>query len=164
MNLNVKIFILNWNGGKTLIRCLESVCKIEYSNFDVIVIDNASTDNSIDNIHSQFPEVKIIALDCNYGYSKGYNKAFELIGYSEDSFFMLLNNDTIVDKNILNHFLNAQKEIGSRECILGSKIYYMNTNSIWYSGGEINLPLGIIRHIGIREKDNQSDLLLYLCN
>ena len=136
MSLNVKIFILNWNGGETLIKCLESVSKIEYSDFDIIVIDNGSTDNSIDRIHSEFPKVKIIALDYNYGYSKGYNKAFELIGYSEDSFFMLLNNDTVVDKNILNHLLDAHKEFGSNECILGPKIYYMDTDLIWYSGGE----------------------------
>jgi len=159
MNLNVKIFILNWNGGETLIRCLESVSKIKYSNFNIIVIDNASTDNSIDNIHSQFPEVKIVALDRNYGYSKGYNKAFELIGYSEDSFLMLLNNDTIADKNILNHFLDTYKEIGYKKCILGPKIYYMNSDLIWYSGGEVNLPSGIIRHTGIRQKNNQSDIL-----
>ena len=160
MSPNVKIFILNWNGGDTLIRCLESVSNIEYDNFEIIVIDNASTDNSISNIHSKFLNIKIIALESNYGYSRGYNRAFELIGYSEDSFFMLLNNDTTVDKNILNSFLDAHKEIGSRECILGPKIYYMNTNLIWYAGAQVDLEAGIIKHIGIRQRDSQKGVSL----
>ena len=115
MSMNVKILILNWNGGEVLIECLESITRIEYDNLDIIVIDNASSDNSINNIHGQFPNIKVIALDHNYGYSKAYNKAFELIGYSEDSFFMLLNNDTVADKNIVSHFLNAQKSLNSKE-------------------------------------------------
>ena len=159
MNYNIKILILNWNGSDVLMRCLESVYNIDYDNFDVIVVDNGSSDDSIINIHNNFPEVQIVALNHNYGYSKGYNKAFGLVDNSEDSFFMLLNNDTVVDKNILNHFIDACNTIGSKECILGPKIYYMDDKSIWYSGGEVDLSLGILRHKGIRGKDFDSDSL-----
>ena len=96
MNIHVKIFVLNWNGGEVLIECLESVSKIKYDNFEIIVIDNASSDNSINNIHNKFSDIKVIALDNNYGYSKAYNKAFELTGYTNDDFFMLLNISFII--------------------------------------------------------------------
>ena len=67
---------------------------------------------------------------------------------------MILNNDTIVDQNIISEFLNEQNKFDTTEYIFGAKIYYMdNKELIWYSGGEINLPYGIIRHIGMREKD-----------
>ena len=90
MNSSVKIFILNWNGGDVLLECLKSVSDIEYDNFKVVVIDNGSTDKSIENIHSQFPDVEVVALNQNYGYAKAHNKAFKLIGYKQDDFFMLL--------------------------------------------------------------------------
>ena len=160
MIVNVKILILNWNGRDVILECLDSISRIKYDNLDVIVIDNHSEDDSIPSIHSQFPDVDIIALDSNYGYAKAYNKAFNLIGYSEDSFFMLLNNDTIVHENIIYEFLNAQSRFDSKEYMFGAKIYYMdNEKKIWYSGGEVNLPFGKIKHIGIRQENKDDDSL-----
>ena len=115
MNINVKIFILNWNGGKILMECLNSVSKIKYDDIDIIVIDNGSSDDSIKNIHNQFPNVQVISLDRNYGYSVAYNKAFKLTGYSENDFFMLLNNDTLVDENIVSHFIDTAKSFNSKK-------------------------------------------------
>ena len=156
MNPKVKIFILNWNGGKLLLECISSVAKINYENLDIIVIDNASTDNSIRNIHKNFPDVDIISLDKNYGYSKAYNKAFNFTDYQNNEFFMLLNNDTIVDQDIVNYFFEAYKSLDSEKYIFGPKIYYMDKKKIiWYAGGKINFIKGIIKHIGIRKKDNQ---------
>ena len=155
MIANVKILVLNWNGQDVILDCLDSISKIKYDNLNIIVIDNHSTDESISNIHSKFPDVKIIALDHNYGYAKAYNKAFKLLGYSEDSFYMLLNNDTTVDNKIVDEFLYAQNKFGSKECILGPKIYYMHDEKkIWYAGGKVNLPFGTIKHVGIRKEDD----------
>ena len=157
MNFKIKILILNWNGRDVLLDCLQSVSKINYDNFEIVVIDNASSDDSIKNIHINFPEVKVIALNKNYGYSGGYNKAFELLGYSEDEFYMLLNNDTIVDKNIINNFLDTYNSLDSKRYILGPKIYYMNNKKIiWYSGGKVDLWRGVIKHIGVNENNHPS--------
>ena len=178
MNSSVKIFILNWNGGEALIECLESVIDIEYDNFKVVVIDNASTDKSIDSIHNQFPEVEVIALNENYGYAKAHNKAFELTGYKQDDFFLLLNNDTIVDKFIIANLIKSAEsvKIENNKYILGAKIYYLNksksisysnnntgirknnyekTDRIWYNGGKVNLEYGIIEHI---KRDERMEL------
>ena len=160
MNVNVKILVLNWNGIDVILECLESISRIKYDNLDVIVIDNHSEDDSISSIHSQFPDVDVIALDSNYGYAKAYNKAFNLIGYSEDSFFMLLNNDTVVDENIINEFLDAQNRFDSKKYMFGAKIYYMdNKQKIWYSGAEVDLAFGKIKHIGIRQENKDCSLL-----
>ena len=84
---NIKIFILNWNGGDILLDCIQSTLNIDYESFEVIVIDNNSSDNSINDIHEKFPQVQVISLDQNYGYSAGYKKAFESVGCSRDEFF-----------------------------------------------------------------------------
>ena len=65
MKEHIYILILNWNGNKILKNCLESISKIEYSNFSTIVIDNASTDNSIEIIQDYYPEVEIFKLNKN---------------------------------------------------------------------------------------------------
>ena len=179
MNLSVKILILNWNGGDVLLECLNSVSGIDYDNFKIVVIDNGSTDKSIKNIHNQFPNVEVIALNRNHGYAKAYNKAFELIGYNQDDFFMLLNNDTIIDQNIISNFIKSTKLIkeknGDDRYILSPKIFYLNkketknnilmevedkkyqkTNIVWYAGGKVNLEYGIIKHVGINTVEQES--------
>ena len=154
MNPSIKILILNWNGSVVLKSCLNSVEKINYDNFSTIVIDNASDDDSCYMVEKYFPNVKIFKLDHNYGYAKGYNKFFDKYDYGESEFMLLLNNDTIVKKNILTGFINATKKYGT-DHIYGPKIYYMhNPKKIWYAGGVINLKKLKIFHLGIRQFDS----------
>ena len=77
MTPHVKILILNWNGIELLKPCLESVLKIDYANYSVLVIDNGSMDNSLEMVNENYPQVECLALDKNYGYAGGYNKSFE---------------------------------------------------------------------------------------
>ena len=66
MTAHIKILILNWNGKHLLKPCLDSIKKIDYSNYSVMVIDNASTDNSVKMVNENFPEVDILELKINY--------------------------------------------------------------------------------------------------
>jgi GT2 family glycosyltransferase len=74
--LKLAIIILNWNGEKLLEQFLPSVRKYS-EGVDIYVADNASTDNSIDYVKSEFPKVKIIKNATNGGYAKGYNDALK---------------------------------------------------------------------------------------
>ena len=90
----VSVVILNWNGREMLRRFLPSV--IEYSkgeDFEICVADNASTDDSVIMLRKEFPEVRLIVLDCNYGFSEGYNKALQQI---DAEYVVLLNSDVEV--------------------------------------------------------------------
>ena len=71
MTPHVKILILNWNGKELLKPCLVSVLKIDYANYSVLVIDNGSTDNSLEMVNENYPQVECLALDKNYGFSGG---------------------------------------------------------------------------------------------
>jgi GT2 family glycosyltransferase len=89
----VAVVILNWNGIKYLQQFLPSVLSSTWSNLDVIVGDNASTDGSVEFLMQNFPSVRIIQNDQNYGFTGGYNKVLEHV---EADYFILLNSDVEV--------------------------------------------------------------------
>lgn len=100
---SIAVVILNWNGASLLRRFLPSV--LAYApQANIYVADNASTDDSLTVLREDFPLVNIIALDRNYGFAGGYNRA--LSGLSEDV-FVLLNSDVEVTENWLTPMLDA---------------------------------------------------------
>lgn len=98
MNLSpsVAVVILNWNGRNFLEQFLPSVMSSEYENFSVVVADNASTDDSISFLQTNFPSVEIIKNISNEGFAKGYNTALRQV--SAD-YYILLNSDVEVTKD-----------------------------------------------------------------
>ncbi len=155
MKSHIAILILNWNGANLLKECLESVLKVNYSDYSVFVIDNHSKDNSIKLVENNFAEVKIISLDRNYGYAAGYNKCFRRLDDKKIDYVLLLNNDTIVDPNILTSLNNAKEKYGSNNIYGGKIFYYNNPNRIWFAGGKIRWFLFKIFHVGIRKMDSE---------
>lgn len=93
--MKTAIAILNWNGEKLLPQFLPSVIN-NSKNAEIYVIDNASTDNSIELLKTQFPSVKIIHNKENYGFAQGYNEGLK---YIDAEYFCLLNSDVEVSKN-----------------------------------------------------------------
>lgn len=96
MNPSVAVVILNWNGKNWLEKFLPGVLKSEYDNLQVIVGDNGSTDDSVEFLAVNFPMVKILKNEVNYGFAGGYNKILERV---EADYFVLLNSDVEVTPN-----------------------------------------------------------------
>lgn len=92
----IAVVILNWNGEKILEKFLPSVIKFSSDDADIIVIDNASTDQSVSFIKTNFPTVKIVQLKKNYGFAGGYNRGLQEINYE---YYVLLNSDVEVTEN-----------------------------------------------------------------
>lgn len=87
----IAVVILNWNGSAMMRRFLPSVIAGCAGEGEVIVADNGSTDDSLEMLRTEFPEVRILPLDRNYGFAEGYNQAFrQLDGYE---YLLLLNSD-----------------------------------------------------------------------
>jgi len=150
----VYVIILNWNGKDLTLECLQLLSQCKYENYKVLVVDNGSTDNSVNIIQKEFPEVDILELEKNIGFAAGNNAGFKAIGEQNPHYVIFLNNDTIVDENFIEPLiepLENSSEIGQT----APKIfYYSDVNRIWYGGGKVNLWLGIIQHIGIRKYDS----------
>ena len=97
----VAVIILNWNGTTLLRRYLPSVVDgTDPDIADVVVADNGSTDGSLDVLRNEFPTVKTVALDENYGFAEGYNRAIEAC--RDYTYVVLLNNDVRTPRGWLN--------------------------------------------------------------
>ena len=105
----VSVIILNYNAGKLLSECIESVLETDYENFEVIVVDNASKDNSVNICKEKFNSVKIIENEKNLGYCEGNNVG---IRKAKGEYVVILNPDTIVEKNWLTELVNGYNTFG----------------------------------------------------
>lgn len=100
----VSVIIPNWNGWELLRPCLESLRQQRYHDFEVIVVDNASSDNSVAEIRAQYPEIRVLALSQNGGYSAGCNAG---IYAARGEILVMLNNDTETDPEWLGKLVDA---------------------------------------------------------
>jgi GT2 family glycosyltransferase len=104
----VAVAILNWNGEKFLRQFLPGVWLHSNEDAEVYVIDNASTDGSVDFIKNAFPEVKIISLEKNFGFAGGYNKGLTSI---QNEYFVLLNSDVEVTPHWIKPVLSYMESV-----------------------------------------------------
>src|SRR3989338_4604899 len=89
----VSLIIVNYNGKSYLKTCLESLSKVIYKNLEIIVVDNNSSDGSIEFLIKNYPSIITLKLDKNYGFAKPNNMAAKL---AKGDFLLFLNNDTEV--------------------------------------------------------------------
>jgi GT2 family glycosyltransferase len=109
---NVLVSVLNWNGKDKTVKCLRSLFNSSYQNFSVVVIDNASHDNSSETITTLFPQVKLIQNLKNLGFAAAQNQGINFALENGYEYIWILNNDTIIDPQAL-HLLVAQMDSDS---------------------------------------------------
>ena len=108
MNPKVSIIILNWNGLKDTIECLESLRKITYPNYEVIVVDNGSRGNDADVLEKKYKDyIKLIRNKENLGFAGGNNVGIKI---TKGKYIFILNNDTKVDKNCLERLIEVSEK------------------------------------------------------
>ena len=103
----VSIIIVNYNGKNHLEKCLKSLMKINYPNPEIILVDNNSTDDSIEFVKNTYPSVIIIKLDKNYGFAEPNNIGAK---NAKGDFFLFLNNDTEVDPNFVDEMVKVLQQ------------------------------------------------------
>lgn len=125
------IIIVNWNGLKHLKRFLGSVTETNYENFEIILADNASTDESINWVKSTYPEIKIAVFEDNFGYTGGNNRA---VPFAEKEILIFLNNDVNVDPNWLQG-ISKLFELDNALAVVQPKILsYQSPDYFEYAG------------------------------
>jgi GT2 family glycosyltransferase len=152
MNPKVGIIIVNYNGEKYTNDCIKSVFKSSYQNYLVIVIDNASTDNSVKLLEEFNNKIVIIKNNENLGFSGANNIGIKYALENECEYVLLLNNDTEIDKELIKNMVDAS--IKNNNAIISPKIYYYDEpNMIWSAGGGLNWKKGLSFHYGKDEID-----------
>jgi len=160
---HVFIIIVNWNGYKDTLDCLKSLHEITYKNYTIIIIDNGSTDNSINILRSTYPDIKILENSKNLGYTGGVNTGIKYAMQQNADYVLLLNNDTVVRSNFLQPLIDyvlKENNVG----IVGSRINYFNNKDLTQSlGGSFSYyssyPLKLLSHKQLSTyKDKPSDV------
>lgn len=121
--MDLSIIIVNWNTSKLLFQCLESIYRSELrSTFEIIVVDNASTDDSISVITTNFPDVHIISNDRNLGFAKANNQG---IAMAKGRYVLLLNSDTIVLPGVFDEMLRVA-DLNPQTGVIAPKLLNMD--------------------------------------
>lgn len=134
----VAVLILNWNGKHDTLETLESVRGLTYDNFEVLLVDNGSTDMSRETVSAQFPEVHIISSPTNLGVAGGRNLGLKaILERSDIEYVLFLDNDVTLEPRLLDKLVAAaesQADLG----IIGPTIYYSSDpRRIWSAGVSI---------------------------
>lgn len=121
--MDLSIIIVNWNTSELLVQCLDSIYRADpHLTFEIIIVDNGSTDNSMDAVNERFPNLKTIANARNLGFARANNQGLAI---GTGRYFMLLNSDTIVPPGEIDklvHFADQSPDIG----VLGPKLLNMD--------------------------------------
>lgn len=131
MEPSVAVVILNWNGQALLQQFLPGVIRSKYSNLQLIVGDNASTDNSVEFVRSNYPDIRIIQNDGNYGFAEGYRRILEQV---DAEYYVLLNSDVEVPENWIQPVIDMMQS-DSNIAVAQPKIKWQkNRDEFEYAG------------------------------
>lgn len=153
MTPHVCIVVLNWNNRDDTLSCLESLRGLDYPSFDVVVVDNGSTDDSVATIRERHPEVTVLEARRNLGFTGGNNLGLRWALDCGADYALLLNNDTELTASFLTLLVAAAEEdprIGIASPLI---LYHDRPDTIWSAGGRIDWLRGSASMIGLDELD-----------
>jgi GT2 family glycosyltransferase len=157
--MKISVVIPNWNGVDYLKICLPSLIKQSFKDFEIIVIDNGSNDDSINYLEKKYSQIKIIKLKENLGFSKATNAGIKT---SKGEYIFLLNNDTKLDKNCLKYLIDATKK-NPQISFFATKILNFDKKNLIDNAGDFIDSVGHLYSRGFQKKDgskyNQEKLI-----
>ncbi len=144
---HIVIIMLNYNGAKDTVECIESLQKIDYENHKILIVDNSSTDNSVEVFREKFPELDLYITEKNLGYTGGINRGFREASKFGPKYMLVLNNDTIVEPNFLTELVNAMETNPDAAAAGGLILAEHDRNTIWFGNGKMIKWRGLAIHI-----------------
>lgn len=152
---SVTVIVLNWNGVAYLRDCLGALRALDYPDYRLLVVDNASTDGSVALLQQEFGEAPLLCNERNQGFAAGNNSALRQV---ETAFAVLVNPDVVVPPYWLKALLQPMLD-DERVGVAGGKLAYPD-GTLQFAGGEIHPPQAFPSHAGLREQDaGQHDTL-----
>lgn len=145
------VLVVNWNGREVLPECLDSLAVSGYPDLQVLVVDNASSDDSLDWVRRHHPSMEILETGANLRWAGGNNaglRHLEAAGYQ--GHVLLLNNDTVVPGGSLEQLVRTLDETSGAWIATPRICYAHDPARVWYDGGIAGANTGWMRHAGIR--------------
>ncbi len=145
----LSIIVLNWNGVDLLRGCLASVLEQDYEDYELIVVDNGSSDDSCAMVEAEFPSALLLRQAENSGFCRGNNIGMEA---ASGELIVLLNNDAELDRKFLRN-LDQAASLEPHAGMFATRIMMYDRRSVFDSTGLLVYPDGICRSRGWLEKD-----------
>ena len=155
----ISLIVIHWNQEDLTTETILSLKRIDYPNYEIILVDNGSDDNSGAVLDARFPDVHMIRSTVNLGYAGGANLGMaEALDRGADYVFVL-NNDIEVDPNILNHLTLAMTSPEFPRAGMAAPVIYFYDpgHVVWYGGGDCDAETGIVRHRDFGKADKDID-------
>ncbi|MAS35257.1 MAG: glycosyl transferase [Anaerolineaceae bacterium] len=150
---DVSIIVLNYNRREDTLECLRSLQHQTYLYTRVILVDNASTDGTVEAVRSLYPMVEVIETGQNLGFTGGNNVGIQHALDDGADYILLLNNDTVVAPDMIEQMVSVMEQ-DSSVAITGPTIYYYEQpEMIWSAGGSIDWKRGLTFMVGEGEED-----------
>lgn len=148
---NVGIVISNYNGWQDTVQCLESLQKQTYRDFEIILLDDASTNDSVQQLQKHLPENTVfLPQEANSGFAAVNNVGMRRALADGCDWVLLLNNDTVAAPDFLENLLRETPD-GAVSC---PKMLFLDPpDEIWFAGGALDRATGKVKHLGGHEKD-----------
>lgn len=150
----VSIILVNYNGYKDTMDCINSLRAITYRNYEVIVIDNASKDQSVAILNDFLQDGEIlISSKENGGFSAGNNIGIKYALEHDADYCLLLNNDTVVEADFLDRLVEGYEFSIKCGLTIGKILYESMRDTIWYAGGSLSKRTARVEHWDYQNKD-----------
>ena len=152
--VNVSVIVLNWNGKKHAGECLESLFKQTYKDYEILFVDNSSSDGSVEFVKKRFPaekypKLRILPSGGNWGQGGGDNFG---IKRAKGKYVVLLDNDTKADKDFLKEAVKVAEKDPKVGAVVAKLMFYDKPNLINSVGHGVFVD-GSCVDLGIREED-----------
>lgn len=151
----VSIILVNYNGYRDTVGCVKSLRKIDYENFEIIVVDNGSTMLPTEEQRRYLNEhTSLISSGKNLGFSGGNNLGMEYAKNHNPRYFLLLNNDTEVDPDFLSVLVDEAEKHSDAGIVCGKIRLFDSPDRIWFAGGDFDTVTGKVTHFKYNEIDS----------
>ncbi len=149
----VAAVVLNYNGLEVTLQTLASLTRLSYPSFDLVVVDNGSTDGSSLAIAESFPHLNQLRVEVNQGIANGLNAGVRWALARDYDYVLILNNDIEVDPRLLEELIRVGESDPRIGCVGPKAYYYGDRRRIWSAGGRIRFREAVTRERGMGEMD-----------
>jgi len=149
----VALIILNWNGREDVLNCVSTLPRLTYPNYFATVVDNASTDGSVEALRERFPEQRVLVMEKNLGFCGGNNRGIRDALELGAEYVLLVNNDTEMHPELMTELVRVATT-DPQIAVVGAKNLRMeNPTEVWGAYGELDYGKEPVRVAGQGQPD-----------